>query len=138
MLLIFAMCTSYFSGVAQGLTINEEPTITRMMEVYTKGNKSPVVSDNIPAGTVQIIDGFRVQLMATTDRRKVDEMLASFSSRYPGIFSGWSQAKPYYRVRVGAFSSRSDAAAFLQRIKTDYPDAYIVPDKVRTSEMSGN
>jgi SPOR domain len=137
-ILIIAIISCYNSGIAQGLTVNEEPIITRMMEIYTKGNKSPVVPDNIPAGTVQIIDGFRVQLMATTDRRKVDEALAAFASRYPGIFSGWSQAKPYYRVRVGAFSNRSEATTFLQRIKTDYPDAYIVPDKVRTSEMSGN
>lgn len=127
---------SYFSlsfMSAQNITINEEPIITKMMETYVIGGKSIPPS---MGGTVQVIDGFRVQLMATTDRLKVDEAQSLFASRYPGVYNGWSQAKPYYRVRIGGFSTRTDASNFLQKIKKDYPDAYIVPDRVKTSEIT--
>jgi SPOR domain len=121
---------------AQNVTINEEPLITRMMETYVTGGKSSTAPST--NNTVQIIDGFRIQLMATTDRLKVDEAQSLFTTRYPGVYTGWSQAKPYYRVRVGGFSSRTEASSFLQKMKKDYPDAYIVPDKVKTSEITGN
>jgi hypothetical protein len=113
---------------AQGITVNEEPTITRMMDIYANGNKARTAE--------QTIDGFRIQLAATTDRRKVDQMQGAFASRYPGVYAGWSQAAPYYRVRIGGFISRNDATKYLGNIKKDYPDAYIVADKVKTTELT--
>ena len=113
---------------AQGITVNEEPTITRMMEVYSSVNKVKMAE--------QTIDGFRIQLVATTDRRKVDQYQSAFGGKYPGVFVGWSQAQPYYRVRAGGFTNRADAAKFLQSIKGDYPDAYIVADRVKTTELT--
>ena len=113
---------------AQGITVNEEPTITRMMEVYSSVNKVKMAE--------QTIDGFRIQLVATTDRRKVDQYQSAFGGKYPGVFVGWSQAQPYYRVRVGGFTNRTDATKFLQSIKGDYPDAYIVADRVKTTELT--
>jgi hypothetical protein len=118
---------AFVAAFAQGVTINEEPNITKMMEVYTGANKA--------TSSVQMLDGFRVQLMATTDRRKVDQTMAAFSARYADVPVTWSQAQPYYRVRVGAFLNRDGAAKYLQNIKKDYPDAYIVTDKVKTSEV---
>ena len=112
---------------AQGVTISEEPAITKMMELYTGVNK--VTTSN------QMIDGFRIQLMATTDRRKVDQVMSSFSSIYQGVPVTWSQAQPYYRIRVGAFAKRDGAANYLQTIKKNYPDAYIVTDKVSVAEV---
>ena len=139
---IFYLIITLFSAnivLAQNnVTINEEPTITRMMEIYASGIKAATPTNPNTAPAVQIIDGFRIQLMATTDRRKVDETQAQFGTLYPGIFSTWSQAKPYYRVRVGAFSSRTEASNFLNKIKKDYPDGYVVPDRVKTSEMTNN
>lgn len=121
---------------AQSITVNEEPTISRMMETYVSGGKAATSPST--TNTVQVIDGFRIQLMATTDRLKVDEAQSSFAARYPGVYTGWSQAKPYYRVRVGGFSSRTEASNFLQKIKKEYPDAYIVPDRVKTTEITPN
>jgi SPOR domain len=134
-LLICVVSLNVVSANAQ-ITVNEEPNISRMMAVYAGGIK-PTTNVPIPdAPNVRTIDGFRIQLMATTDRRKVDEALAQFGGRYPGVFSTWSQAAPYYRVRIGGFAARTEATNYLNRIKKDYPDAYIVPDKVKTSEIT--
>ena len=136
--LIFFVFSVNILLAQNNVTINEEPTITRMMELYAGGIKAPSPTNPNTAPSVQIIDGFRIQLMATTDRRKVDDTQAQFGTLYPGVFTTWSQAKPYYRVRVGAFSSKTEASSFLNKIKKDYPDAYVVPDRVKTSEMIGN
>jgi cell division protein FtsN len=140
-IVFFAFLIMSFSTIkAQNVTINEEPTISKMMIVYA-GKGKPVA--NIPAPTggstaFQMIDGFRIQLMASTDRRKAEEMQASFAARNPGIHVGISQQAPYYKVRVGGFANRTDAANYLQKIKKDQPDAYVVPDRVKTTEMTGN
>ena len=129
--LTISLCiiVSSLSFAQQGIQVNEEPTITRMMDIYANINKTKTAE--------QVIDGFRIQLAATTDRRKVDEMRAAFGGRYPGVVTTWSQAQPYYRVRAGAFTSRGDATKFLGNIKKDYPDAYIVADKIKTTELTG-
>lgn len=123
LLVLFAVVISK----AQGVTISEEPTITKMMAAYTGINKVTT--------STQMIDGFRIQLMATTDRRKVDQVMSSFSAIYQGVPVTWSQAQPYYRIRVGAFAQRDGASRYLQTIKKDYPDAYIVTDKVSVAEV---
>ena len=123
LLVFFALVISQ----AQGVTISEEPTITKMMELYTGVNKTTAAA--------QMIDGYRIQLMATTDRRKVDQVMSSFSSIYQGVPVTWSQAQPYYRIRVGAFAKRDGASNYLQTIRKDYPDAYIVTDKVSVAEV---
>lgn len=123
LLVLFALVISK----AQGVTISEEPTITKMMAAYTGINKVTT--------STQMIDGFRIQLMATTDRRKVDQVMSSFSAIYQGVPVTWSQAQPYYRIRVGAFAQRDGASKYLQTIKKDYPDAYIVTDKVSVAEV---
>ncbi|MBL7815788.1 MAG: SPOR domain-containing protein [Saprospiraceae bacterium] len=110
-----------------GVTVNEEPIITKMMANYMGINKATT--------STQMIDGFRIQLMATTDRRKVDQVMSAFSARYQDVPITWSQQQPYYRVRIGAFVNRDGAAKYLQNIKKDYPDAYIVTDKVKTTEV---
>ena len=139
--------TLFFAVTAQtqNITINEDPIISKMMLLFvgksntvtTTGSTSTTPSNNpsMPAAP-QIIDGFRIQIFASTDRRQVESGQSTFASRYPTTFVTWQQAKPYYRLRVGAFSSRSDATRFLQNIRRDYPDAYIVPDRVKTNEIT--
>lgn len=127
---IFSILLVLFVAViskAQGISISEDPTITKMMAAYTGINKVTT--------STQMIDGFRIQLMATTDRRKVDQVMSSFSAIYQGVPVTWSQAQPYYRIRVGAFAQRDGASRYLQTIKKDYPDAYIVTDKVSVAEV---
>ena len=109
---------------AQSITINEDPIITRMMDMYIENNKA-----------TQIFDGFRIQIIATTDRRKMDEVQSNFAARYPDISVDWVQNKPFYKVRAGAYANRTDASNALKKIKIDFPDAYLVPDRIKSSEL---
>lgn len=130
----------------QNITINEDPIISKMMLLFVgKSNTVPInggTSTTTPTNGTntpaipQIIDGFRIQILASTDRRQIESGQSTFAARYPTTFVTWQQAKPYYRLRVGAFTSRSDATRYLQNIRRDYPDAYIIPDKVKTNEIT--
>ena len=111
---------------AQGeITVETPAAVARMLEHYTATNK----------GRTQV-DGWRIQLIATPDRRKMENALARFRGLYPGIWADWIHAKPYYKVRVGAYATKLDAMRTLYAIRDDYPDAYPTRAVLRPQELA--
>ena len=98
-------------GKAQ-INFSEDFLIERMMSRYVQINQeNPYVS------------GWRIQVMASTDRRKVEAAYSSFNGRFPEYPCEWVQAKPYYKLKAGAFLTRLEAVAAVKRIKRYYRSA---------------
>ncbi len=102
---------------AQNVSIKEDFPIAKMMETFVTKNK-----------TTHQIDGWRIQIMATTDRQKMEEARSEFLLRYPDINIDWTHSKPYYRLRAGAFIAKLDAIRLLYQLKEHYPSAYPAKD----------
>lgn len=99
------------SGFAQ-INISEDFMIERMMSKFIEINKAhPVVK------------GWRIQVMASTDRRKVEAAYASFAGRFPQYPCEWTHVKPYYKLRAGAFLTKLEAIAATNEIKRYYRSA---------------
>ena len=111
----FLMSVSFAN--AQSVSLNEDYLITRMMEKYVESNRM-----------AEKVEGWRIQLLATTDRRKMEAAKTSFQSKYPNIPIDWVHASPYYKLRAGAFASKMDATYTLNKLKRDYPSAYPAKD----------
>lgn len=81
-------------------------------------------------------EGFRIQILSTRNVAHADSVRDDF--RF------WSTQRmdkqnvdtyiffrqPYYRVRVGDFRNRANAIEFSQLIKTRYPEAWVVHDRI--------
>ncbi len=83
------------------------------------------------------IDGYRIQIAAVTgtnSKSTAESERYLFSSRYPSIPAYISFKEPYFRIRVGNYATRLEAYFALQEIRTSYPNAYIIPDKINYSE----
>ena len=117
LLFVLIVTTSTLIAEAQNVTIMEDFPIAKMMESYISKNK-----------TTYQIEGWRIQIMATTDRRKMEEAKSEFLMNYPQISVDWTHSKPYYRLRAGAFTSKLDAVRLLHVLKEDYPSAYPAKD----------
>jgi hypothetical protein len=117
-----------FASIAQAqgnVTEKVDPTVASLMKRYVDGNKS-----------TKTINGWRIQLVATTDRAKVEDALQKFQSLYPNIPADWMQSKPYYKLRAGAFTKKRDAIALQFQLKSDYPTAYPVQDsEIKPEEL---
>ncbi len=127
LILASAMLVFAIIGVqAQGnITEKVDPAIAALMKRYVDANK----------GT-KTIAGWRIQILATTDRQKVEDALRQFQSLYPNMAADWVQSKPYYKLRVGAFTSKKDAIAAQYQLKNDYPTAYPVQDnEIKPEEL---
>lgn len=124
--LIFVFLFSFiaFLGTTQ-INISEDFVIERMMSKYVEINKAnPVIA------------GWRIQVFASTDRRKVESAYSSFNGRYPQYPCEWVHEKPYYKLRAGAFLTKLEAIAAREEIKRHYRSAFPAYDqKIRIQEL---
>lgn len=97
---------------AQEVQLNEDPKVTQLVKNWTNYNR---VNPRV--------EGWRVQIMATTDRQQVEEARNSFRLQHPDVPAEWSHEKPYYKLRVGAFRNKLEAQAFIASL-TGYAGAY--------------
>ena len=57
-------------------------------------------------------------------------MAARFRSAYPGHGVYRSFSTPNYKVTVGDFRSKSEALELLERIRFDFPKAFVVKEPI--------
>ena len=89
-------------------------------------------------------DGFRIQVHSTQEMIESDRFVAEVvnwwqSMREEGELSDDGSAAPvyqdfrapYYRIRLGNFLTRENADGLLKLVEQRYPNAFIVPSRVR-------
>ncbi len=111
-------------AISQNVIVKETPGITQLVEKHIELNRATLT-----------IDGWRIQLFATTDRSKLEGARGTFINRYPNMPVDWVHASPWYRLRAGAFATKLEATRTLNSLKIYYPDAYLAKDKIKTSEL---
>lgn len=105
------------------------------VEIEEKENKSKNLVDSKKGDTdkvePEIIFGFRVQILMTTE---IDEATAMRNQISPLLPNDWLYVvheAPYYKIRAGDFQDRTSANRLLKYfIDSGYKNAWIVPDKV--------
>jgi hypothetical protein len=79
------------------------------------------------------IKGYRIRIFSDSGqpaRQSAMNERARFSKLYPGYESYLNYDSPNYKVYVGDFTTRSEAYAFLMKIKGDFPKAFPVEQKI--------
>ena len=96
----------------------------------------PDASEPVP---VQV-DGYRVQVFTSSSRDAAESLRAQAVRWWEGAQSRpgapesleaiVSYRQPYYKVQLGAFATRPEADAALALVRSQYPEAFVVPDLV--------
>lgn len=113
-ILVLILVLAKAESLEAQINVVEHGPFTAMLNRYARQNRDPN----------RKLEGYRIQLLATTDRLKLEETQRKFESTYPEYPVDWSHEPPYYKLRTGAFTERSRATAFLYKIKRSYPSAY--------------
>ena len=97
-----------------------------------------------PSGEPREVDGYRVQVFSSNSRGSAERVRAQALAWWQGAKSraGAPEAlearvvylQPYYRVRLGAFATREDADAMLRLVRDEFPEAFLVADRVTVRE----
>lgn len=77
--------------------------------------------------------GFRVRIFndnKQTSRNDSEAALTRFKGMFPGISAYRTYSNPFFRVTVGDFRTKSEAMQLLQRVKGDFPTAFIVKETI--------
>ncbi len=122
-ILALVFCMS-LSGAFSQVNISEESDVTRLMERYINYSRS-----------TETVPGWRIQIITTNDRRKMESARSKFASLYPHIHQSWKHVSPYYQVQIGAYRTKLDLQSFLIELKEEFPNAIPVMDKIRKEEL---
>ncbi len=123
---IFALVSFIFytnASAQRSVIINEDPQVTRIMDLYLSINKS-----------ITHVAGWRITVITTTDRRLMEQTRASFQQQF-SMKSKWEYNEPYYYLKAGAFVSRADASFSLETIKKKFSSAFLSSDKISYDEF---
>jgi hypothetical protein len=85
------------------------------------------------------IDGYRVQIFFESGNKSSDaarEIIEEFEEEYPDYRAYLTWKAPNFRVRVGDFRSRMEAEGFLQKLLKDYPNAWVIRDKINFPSLN--
>lgn len=104
--------------------IAEEPQITALMDRWVVYNMEH-----------QETRGWRIQIMASIDRRQMESARRVFERRYPEYPVIFIHNEPYFHLKVGAFTTMQRAQAFLKKMQQDYPQAIPVTDNLKVEEL---
>ncbi len=84
-------------------------------------------------------DGFRIQIYSgskRTSREESNAAISEFISEFPEIKCDPKFEQPnFFKVRVGNYRTRRDAIEDFYKIKKKFPNAYIVPDKIKFPDL---
>ena len=76
-----------------------------------------------------------MQILATTDRRRLETVENEFKVNYPSVPVDWVHAKPYYKLRAGAFQTKQEAERLKYTLSKQFEGVYLVKDEVEESEL---
>lgn len=108
---------SIFSALPPTVRVNQSASLRSDFEATVGSNGS------------RKLNGYRIRVFfdnSQSARGASEAVAAGFRHSYPGIGVYRTYESPFFRVTVGNFRTRSEAFAFLQRIKGSYPGAFIM------------
>ncbi len=129
-LLIFLIGSSLSAQETQpgNMSVNQDARIDILQMQYDSVQKIRA-ANTVNRG----IDGYRIQIFFDSgnysgDRAK--KIKEEFEFKYPESFAYITWDAPNYKVRVGDFRTRLEAEGFMQQILADFPNAFIIKDKI--------
>lgn len=118
--------------------------IMNLMPSRSKGDRADVkvyqsqaivdaLKKQVASNPSRTISGYRVRIFfdnSQSARNSSEATLARFCAGHPGIAAYRSFQSPYFKVTVGDLRTKSEAMELLERIKGEFPSAFIVKENI--------
>lgn len=91
------------------------------------------LSRHIAANPDRTLSGYRVRIFFDNQQNARNASMAAmnkFIDLHYGIAAYRSYQNPFFKVTVGDFRTRSEAMELLQRIKNEFPTAFVVKENI--------
>lgn len=87
------------------------------------------------------MSGWRVRIFFDNkqdSRAKSETALKDFQARYPGYGAYRTFANPFFKVTVGDFRTKSEALELLERLRKDFPAAFVIRESISYPALDKN
>lgn len=121
---VFLLCICFNTNLLFGQEIKESPEISDFLKQYAQKNKQS-----------EFLNGWRIQILATTDRLALENAKDKFLSSYPNVPFQVVHNRPYYHLRVGAFYDKKEAILMKYFFRQQYPGAMEIADSKLTLDL---
>lgn len=118
--LAIAAQDSTVTNTNKNLTVKQDAEVTELLVEYKAYNAKRDTRD-----------GYRIQITYTDIREDVYKSKAGMYKQFPELASYVEYEQPYFKLRIGDFRTRLEAANYLQQVIAVYPGAFIVKDKIK-------
>ena len=144
-IILISLFFSSFSQVVQRKTYNLSDLITNFDQgsgqIYITSDEHfpDVVKGYINYLSKRPIKGWRVQIyfgIGHKARVQAEQIKNTFLENYPGYPVYIIFEQPYFKVRVGNFYTKRDAAKFLFIIKSQFPKAFLTEDNIDIQRLT--
>lgn len=119
-------------------------TIYQVLPSKSRGDNADVVlhqTDSIYAvmnahmnnNSGRTLSGYRIRIFfdnKQSARVASEEALKKFESMFHDVVAYRSYANPYFKVTVGDFRTKSEAMSYLERIRREFPSAFVVKENI--------
>ncbi|MBS1625883.1 MAG: SPOR domain-containing protein [Bacteroidetes bacterium] len=111
-----------FAAAAQNdnISYHQDPKINELMGIYKMYNQKN-----------DFLDGYRVQIAFSNDRQEIYNSKAKVYQDFPDERAYVAYEQPYYKLRLGDYTSRLEAYEKLNEVIKKYPAAFVVRDKIK-------
>ena len=103
------------------------------VNVYQSSLIGKSMDGHILTNAERTIPGYRVRIFfdnRQSARNESENTLKRFESLYHDVSAYRSYANPYFKVTVGDFRTKSEAMELLERIKKEFPSAFVVKENI--------
>jgi hypothetical protein len=125
--LVVLLVTSWRASGQDTISIKEDFEVKQLMRQFIEINSAQ-----------SYVTGWRVQVVSTTDRQRLESVRQSLKARYPYLSTSWVHNRPYYRLRAGAFATKLEALQLQHLLRDYYPGSIPTRDtQVSAAEIIG-
>ena len=119
--------------------LQKRPALVARLEADKPVNFNPIVSADGKkkvTGSIYTQKGFRIIIYNGQDRTEAMNAKNKFMRIFPNIPSYMSYNVPSYKIKVGNFENRGEAATFMRQVSKQFPTSFIVPDLVTIKNIN--
>lgn len=122
-----------------GVIVSKDSVISILQDFRAEHEINPTTSRTISLGK-RVVDktkatrvkrrGFRVQIYAGPNRNEAYAIQSRFKNQNPDVDSYINYEEPNYRVKVGDFTSRSEANTFMRALRAQYSNVFVFQEEI--------
>jgi hypothetical protein len=118
--ILMCLLAGYVSAQRDNVSYHQDPKVSELTDLYKLYNKKNDLGE-----------GYRIQISFVNDRQEAYNNKSKLYKEFPGERCYVEYEQPYYKLRIGDYTTKLQAYDRLRSVIGKYPGAFVVKDRVK-------